>query len=346
MADRLPLSARVLRALLRRPQLLLPLFGQRRPLWRDGRRLHPSLQLLLAVGERLGIDGGDDDVVASRRQMRRMVKLSSPVRQGVHVLDRQLPGDAHPVPVRVYRPHGAVADVPAVLYLHGGGFVSGDLETHDPTCRVLADASGCVVVAVDYRLAPDHPFPAAVDDAVAAYRWVHEHADELGATPGVVGVMGDSAGATLSAALCLEVRRLGLPAPAAQCLVYPVADCRFRTESYTTFAEGFGLTMVNMQRFRSLYLSSEDDWTDPRASPLCADDLSGLPPALVVTAGFDPLRDDGKAYADALAAAGVEVTYRCYDDMIHGFHGMLVLPDAAAAADEIAEHVGRMVRAG
>jgi acetyl esterase len=320
------------------------MLGQRQPVWRDGRRLHPALQLMLAVGERTGATRTRQDVARNREEMRRLVKLSSPRRMGIHATDRRIPGPAGDIPIRVYRPHRAVAEVAGIVFLHGGGFTTGDLDTHDPTCRLLADASGCAVVAVDYRLAPEHPFPAAVDDATAAYAWVAANAHELGIT-GAPGVMGDSAGATLSAALCLEVKRLGLPRPAAQCLVYPLVDTRFVTPSYQTFAEGFGLNLEGMHWFRSMYTPDEGDWTDPRASPLCADDLSGLPPALVITAGFDPLRDDGRAYADALAAAGVPTTYRCYDDMMHAFHGMLVLPDAAAAAEAIDVEFGEMVRA-
>jgi acetyl esterase len=183
-----------------------------------------------------------------------------------------------------------------------------------------------------------------VDDCVAAYRWVLDNPDELGVAPGAPGVMGDSAGATLSAVVCLEARRLGLAQPRMQCLVYPLADVAMRTPSYEIFAEGFGLTTEGVGVFRDTYVDDPSLWDDPRVSPLCAGDLSGLAPALVITAGFDVLRDDGRAYADALAAAGVPTTYRCHDDMIHGFHAMLVLDDAAAAADAIATEVGELMR--
>jgi acetyl esterase len=210
-------------------------------------------------------------------------------------------------------------------------------------CRRLADLAGCVVVSVHYRRAPEDRFPAAVDDAVAAYGWVCDHAGELGVLDGVVGVMGDSAGANLSAAVCLEARRLGLAQPVAQGLVYPLVDARLRFESYQTFADGFGLSLAGIELYRDTYARDRDDWVDPRMSPLCADDLTGLAPALVVTAGFDPLRDDGRAYADALAGAGVPVTYRCYDDMMHGFQAMLVLDAARAASDEISSAMGDLM---
>lgn len=342
--DRRSVTARIAHALLAHPRLGLRLFGQRQPLWRDGRRLHPGLQLLLASGARRAATTADTDWAKARKEMRTLVRLSSPVRTGVLATDRRIPGDDGPIPIRVYRPTKAVGQVPAVVYFHGGGFCVGDLDTHDPSCRVLAERSGCVVVSVDYRLAPEHVFPAAVDDCVAAYRWVLDNPDELGVAPGAPGVMGDSAGATLSAVVCLEARRLGLAQPRMQCLVYPLADVAMRTPSYEIFAEGFGLTTEGVGVFRDTYVDDPSLWDDPRVSPLCAGDLSGLAPALVITAGFDVLRDDGRAYADALAAAGVPTTYRCHDDMIHGFHAMLVLDDAAAAADAIATEVGELMR--
>jgi acetyl esterase len=346
MSERRSLSVRLVSALLRHPAPWLRLLGSRRPLWQDGRRLHPSLQLLLAIGERTGSTATTTDWPRARAEMRRLVKASSPVRTDVHVVDRRIPGPAGDLGVRVYRPHGEFGVLPGVLYAHGGGFAVGDLETHDPTCRLLSAVSRTVVVAVDYRLAPEHVFPAAVDDVVATWEWMHDNAVELGLDSDAVAVMGDSAGGNLSAALCLESRRLGLVAPAAQCLVYPLVDARCTFDSYEVFAEGYGLSRDGVVLYRETYAPSRDDWTDPRMSPLCADDLSGLPPALVVTAGFDVLRDDGRAYADALAAAGVPTTYRCYDDMMHGFAAILVLDDAAAAAGEIAAEVGRMLRAG
>jgi acetyl esterase len=302
------------------------------------------MHLLTALSVRTGREDAELVPERMRREMSTMSALTSPVRTTVRAVDRLVPGPDSPIPVRIYRPLGAVADLPAIVFAHGGGFVNGGLGSHDPTCRLLADVARCVVVAVDYRLAPEHRFPAAVDDVVAAYRWVLDHTGELGILPGAVGAMGDSAGATLTAVLCLEARRLGLPQPVAQCLVYPLTDLHMRAPSYTTFAEGFGLTKRNMDWYREQYAPDPATWDDPRLSPLLADDHSGLAPAFVVTAGFDPLRDDGEAYADALRAAGVPVTYRCYDDMIHAFHGVLVLPDAAAAATEIDAFMGALLR--
>ncbi|MCC5951334.1 MAG: alpha/beta hydrolase [Acidimicrobiia bacterium] len=342
--DRWPLTARLARLALTHPEPLLRLLGQRTPVWSDGRKLHPSMQLLCAAATRAGRGDRPFEVARMRREMHGLARRFSPLRQGVRVHDRVVDGTDGPVPLRLYRPYGAAAPLPVVLYLHGGGFAVGDLDTHEPTCRLLADVARCVVVSVDYRLAPEHPFPAAVDDAVAAYRWLLDHVDHLGARPDQVGVMGDSAGGTLAAVLCLEARRLGLPQPAAQCLVYPLCDLHLRAASYRTFAAGFSLDLRAIEWFRSQYAPDDATWGDERVSPLAATDLSGLAPALVVTAGFDPLRDDGEQYAAALADAGVPVIYRCYDDFIHAFHGMLVHPDTAAASEEIDEMFGLLLR--
>lgn len=338
---------RVAEWLLARPERGLRLLGVTEPVWRDGRRLHPAMQLVTALGERTGARGGsrEPDPVADRAEMRRFARLFSPLVTDVHVVDRRIPGPAGEIEVRFYRPHDAGPTPPVVLFAHGGGFVTGDLDTHDPTCRLLAVESRCAVLAVHYRRAPEHPFPAAIDDLTAAYRWVLAHGAELGVDAGRVAVMGDSAGATLSAALCVEAKRLGLPQPAYQCLVYPLTDCRFTTPSYALFAEGFGLTMEAMTWFRAQYTPDEADWTDPRVSPQLAEDHAGLAPALVVVAGFDPLRDDGIAYADALRSAGVEAEVWCYDDFVHAFHAFLVVPDAWDAAVQIDRRVGQALGA-
>jgi acetyl esterase len=319
------------------------------PVVRDGRVLNRRVQAMLAFGERTGQDreaGGS--VEARRRDLKRLAPVGMPRRTKVRSVDRIIDGPEAPIPVRVYRRFGVSSPVPAIVYFHGGGWVTGDLDTHDGSCRLLADVTRCLVIAVDYRLAPENPFPAAVIDALAAYDWVHENAGELGVDRGSVGVMGDSAGANL-AAVVAQQRRAGtsgdIPAPIAQCLVYPAVDAHLSQPSIDTFAEGFFLTREDMIWFRGHYLPDPASWDDLRASPLLAPDLAGLAPAAVFTAGFDPLRDDGRAYADALAAAGVPVRYRCYDDLIHGFFGMGVLPDGIAVATEICAAMGELVRA-
>jgi acetyl esterase len=234
--------------------------------------------------------------------------------------------------MRVYRPQGSGADdvLPVLVWFHGGGFVIGDLDTADSQCRALANGARAVVVSVDYRLAPEHPFPAAVDDAFEALRWVVGRAAELRIDPSAVAVGGDSAGGNLAAVVAQMAKAAGGPDVAFQLLVYPVTDWRMDTASHTENADGYFLTHEIMVWFREHYLGGRDG-ANPRVSPAAATDLSGLPRALVITAEFDPLRDEGEAYAAQLAAAGVSVEQIRYDGEIHGFFGMDGLPDAADA---------------
>ena len=234
-------------------------------------------------------------------------------------------GPGGPIPLRVYRPAGAASGtaLPALVYYHGGGWVIGDLDTHDVQCRQITAEAGIAVVAVDYRLAPEHKFPAAVDDAWAATRWVVAHAGELGVDPRRLAVGGDSAGGNLAAVVALLARDAGnAPAIALQVLSYPVTDLSGESKSYGDFADGYLLTRDSMRWFKNHYLKSSGDADDWRASPLRASSLAGLPPALVVTAGFDPLRDEGAAYAARMTEAGGRVDYICYGGMIHGFMPM------------------------
>jgi acetyl esterase len=231
--------------------------------------------------------------------------------------------------LRVYRP---VRDqtLPALVYFHGGGWTIGDVDTHDVLCRQLALGAHYVVVSVDYRLAPEYPFPAAVEDCFAATRYVAENAAKLKIRGLAVG--GDSAGGNLAATVALLARDGGGPALAFQLLIYPATDQRGGTASYERNAEGYMLTREVMQYFRRAYLPHDKDWTDWRASPLLAKSHGNLPPALVITAGYDPLLDEGRAYADRLRAAGVKVSYREFADMIHGFVLFGGMVDAANAA--------------
>jgi acetyl esterase len=248
--------------------------------------------------------------------------------------DRDVPGPHGPIPVRIYRPLGshATAILPALVYFHGGGFTAGDIGTHDTLCRSLANGARCVVISVDYRMGPEHKFPKAVDDCVAAARWVAQHADELRIDAGRVAVGGDSAGGNLATVTALIARDAGGPRLVFQLLIYPTTTFQHDTPSTAELADGHWLTFSIMKFFRDQYLNGPRDRTDWRASPLLAPDLSRLPPAYVVTAGYDPIRDEGKAYADKLKAAGVPTTYRCYDGMIHGFITMGKVLDVANAA--------------
>ena len=233
------------------------------------------------------------------------------------VEDLSVPGEGVEIPVRVYTPAGDRAG--ALVWLHGGGWVIGSIETNDATCRALANEAGCVVVSVGYRLAPEAKFPLPLHDCFAATRWTVEHAEGLGIEPNAVAVGGASAGGNLAAAVALMARERGGPVLAHQLLVYPVVGNDDSSQSFQDNGEGYGLDRTTMEWYWDHYVRDEADASNPLAAPLLADDLSGLPPALVITAEYDPLRDDGEAYADRLRQAGVETTCSRYDGMIHGF---------------------------
>jgi acetyl esterase len=297
--------------------------------------LDPQIAGLLSMMESMGAPplsaGSPEQARAGFRTMTvgmRDPASLAPVRS---VEPLTLPGD---VPARVYRPEVDGA-VPTVVFLHGGGFVIGDLDTHDDHCHLIAAEVGAVVLSVDYRLAPEHPWPAGLDDCLAATRWALAHVDELGGDPARVAVAGDSAGGNLSAAVALELRGVDGPHLAAQLLLYPATD--FQDESAHPSreenAKGYLLTADDMAWFGEQYVPEGADRRDPRLSVLAAPDLSGLPPAVVATAEYDPLRDEGEAYAAALAAAGVPVVQRRFDGLIHGFFGLGPLSPAADRAN-------------
>jgi acetyl esterase len=344
-SERATLPTRLARAALALPDPLIDRLIGAPPIVVDGRVLNRRVQAIMVVGERLGITDEEWDVEARRAQLRRIGSIGMPRRTGVYVTDRRIPGPESALPVRVYRRFGAEAEPPAIVYFHGGGWVVGDLDSHDGSCRLIADVTGCVVVAVDYRLAPEHPFPAPVDDALGAYRWVRTHARDLAIDADRVGVMGDSAGGNLAAVVAQVARDTDVPPPQMQALVYPATDAWFDQPSHELFAEGFFLSRPDMEWFRAHYVPDRADWDSPLVSPLRQEDLSGLAPAVLAVAGFDPLRDEGLAYGEAMAKAGVPVRSRCYDDMVHGFFGMGVLPEGPAMATEIAAAAGAVLRA-
>ena len=247
------------------------------------------------------------------------------------VEDRAIPGPGSDIPVRIYTPVASGSTVPALVYFHGGGWVIGDLDTHDALCRTLANEAGCKVIAVDYRLAPEHPFPAAFDDCLAAVKWVEKNASDIGIDPNRIAVAGDSAGGNLAAAVALQAKADKGPHIAFQLLIYPVTDAPRGTKSYKDFAEGHFLEADGMDWFWNHYVAGADAG-DARHSPLRAASLAGLPPAYVVTAGFDVLRDEGKAYAEALKKAGVAVECVNYEGMIHGFFNLQGVLDVAREA--------------
>jgi acetyl esterase len=247
------------------------------------------------------------------------------------VENRRIPGPGGDLPVRIYTPERD-APGPAVAFFHGGGWVIGSLETHDGTARKLCHATGCVVVSVDYRLAPESGFPAAAEDCLAAARWIAANAGSIGARPGPIAVAGDSAGGNLAAVVSLMARDRGGPEIGFQLLIYPVVDCDFERPSYIENADGYLLTRDVMRWFWNQYVPEPGDRRNSYVNPLASDDLADLPPALVLTAEFDPLRDEGEAYAAALKAAGVPVTATRYDGMIHGFFSFADFVDAGKRA--------------
>ena len=264
--------------------------------------------------------------------------------------NRTIPGPGGDIPVRHYRPAGASAEtvLPALLYFHGGGWTIGDLDTHDTLCRELANLARCAVLSVDYRMGPEHKFPAAVDDAHASFRWLVAQSAALRMDPARIAVGGDSAGANLATVVALIARDEGGTQPCFQLLIYPATEHAFATASHQAFAQGYLLTRESMRWFMGNYLRDERDALDWRASPARAPRLDGLPRATVMTAGFDPLRDEGKAYAERLADSGVDVAYRAYPGMIHGFIMMGGVLDTAndAVHDAAADLTSAFARGG
>jgi|SRR5690348_205699 len=254
------------------------------------------------------------------------------------VADGAFAGPGGEIRFRRYRPFGAAAGpLPALIYYHGGGFVIGNLDTHDSTCRRLANKSRCLVIAIDYRLAPEHPFPAPIDDGVAAFRHIRDNAASFGADATRLAVGGDSAGGAVAAVVCQACRDAGEQMPAFQMLIYPATDSSRQSRSRREFAEGYFLTKDLIDWFWKAYVPAATDLGDLRLSPLLARDFLNLPPAFVLTAGYDPLRDEGRAYADRLIDAGVKTTYVNYPGTIHGFFSLTrFLQQGLRANDEAA----------
>jgi acetyl esterase/lipase len=320
------------------PWLQRLLFGK--PPELDGQRLASDIHALLWL-DRLVSDGlaerkPVDESRADRLKEARIVAHRPPIPMA-RIESVAIPGPSGTIDARLYVPDTTGNPSPLLVYFHGGGWVIGNLDTHDDPCRFLAAHSGVRLLAVDYRLAPEHPFPAAAEDALAAYEWATANTERLGADPGRIGVGGDSAGANLAAATCLTARDAALASPAMQLLIYPVAETAGTARSRQTFSEGFMLTRADMDWFEDRYLPPGVDRSDPRVALLEAGDLSGLPPAYIATAGFDPLRDEGEAFATCLREAGVRVALRRHPGLIHTFLNLTAIcPTARGAALEAA----------
>ncbi len=301
--------------------------------------LHPEAEAFLEQLDQLGAPDLHTLSVEGARELHESFRDAAAGEAVAHVRDLAIDGPGGDLPIRIYRPDGE-APFPTLVWFHGGGFVLGTLETADPTCRAIANASGCTVVSVDYRRAPEQPFPAAVEDCYAATGWAAENTDALQSTPGRLAVGGDSAGGNLAAAVSQLSRDQDGPTIDYQLLVYPATSRSDDWPSYEVNAEGYFLTIDTMEWFSDHYFDSEIHRANPYANPLEACDLSDLPPATVVTAGFDLLRDEGVAYAEALAEAGNEVEHRHYPDMIHGFFSMIVPPVVISRGVEAVEAAG------
>lgn len=297
----------------------------------NGRTLDPEMQLLLRLQrfegpavESVAISKGRRHIVSSSRAVGGNPSIGA-------VTDRTIDGPGGPLTMRFYTPRGLTGPSPALVFFHGGGWIYGDLESHDALCRVLAEEAQVRVVAVDYRLGPEAPFPAGFDDAWAAWEWVSSNAQGLGIDASRIAVGGDSAGGNLAAIVAQHAVSDSGPSPAFQLLIYPATDFVERSASRATYAEGFFLTEAFMDLAEENYLVGDEDRGDRRLSPL-RHDVTGVAPAYVVTAGFDPLLDEGKAYADKMTAAGVPVEYVCEEGLIHAFANMVSFGSSAPKA--------------
>lgn len=325
------------RAVLSLPAPLLRLMSGGGVVWRGGRTLDPRLQFLAARARRAPQITGMTPEEARRASASALAALAGDFEPGVRTENLQIEGPAGPIPLRAYRPGRIGEGAALIVYAHSGGGVVGDLETSHVICGILARGALCPVLSVDYRLAPEHRFPAGLEDVLAAARWARDNASLFGVEAGRFAVGGDSMGGAFAAAICQQFKAAGEPQPALQLLIYPAVDGASEAPSMTTYGDAFPLTTGMIGWFLGHYMGPEHGPTDPRLSPLRAADLSGLAPAVIATAGFDPLLDQGEAYARRLREAGAPTAYRCYDSLAHGFAMMTgAVPAADAACREIA----------
>ena len=308
--------------------------------YRGGRTLDPRLQFLTAqAANSPGMESLTPEE-ARKASASGLATLTTGLASGVRVESLTVPGAEAEIAARLYRPDIQDSTAPVLVYAHMGGGVIGDLDTCEAFCSLLSKTVSCPVISVDYRLAPEHRFPAGLDDVLATYRWAREHAVRFGAQPGKAAVGGDSMGGHFAAIIAQDLQRAGEPQPEYQLLIYPCVDVASETTSMTTYADAFPLGRATMDWFMGHYMGPQDDPANLRLSPMRATDLTGLAPAIIATAGFDPLVDQGEAYAKALKAAGVRTDYRRYDSLAHGFTAFTgAIPAADAACRQIADLV-------
>lgn len=333
------------RLVLRLPAPLLRVIAGR-PVEVDGRQPALTGQALIRLSRLAPFDAPhrNGDLAKARRELIQAgLQAGAAISPGVSTRDTIVPGPGGPLRVRCYEPAGLAAQGAAIVYFHGGGFVLGSIETHDGTCRLLAEEAGVRVISVDYRLAPEHPFPAAAQDAVAAFKYVADHPEEFGVDPAQLAVGGDSSGATLAAVVSHAAGRREVPCPAFALLLTPVTDALGGSVSHLKFRSGFRLDRDEWRWYRDQYLPDPGTHTDPRASVLYDDQLDGLPPTYIATCEFDPLRDEGEAYARRLENAGVTLICRRHEGQLHGYYTRIGFdPDALAAL----HHDAGVLRAG
>ncbi|OUR78079.1 hypothetical protein A9Q83_08810 [Alphaproteobacteria bacterium 46_93_T64] len=290
---------------------------------KDSQMLNAKLQFLCKIVEKQSIPIEQETIERTREQLEFLATAFGGDYVPLdYVEDFTIQGPGGTLPVRLYKPVDTDNPLPVLVYFHGGGFIRGSINSHDGVCRRLAKTGGFAVMSVEYRLAPESVFPAAVDDAYAALRWAQEYGAEKGLDTTRVAVGGDSSGGNLATVAAQDAKRNNTPQPAIQMLIYPITDAHFSAESHKTFSSGYFLTSERMNWYRDNYLTSSDDRDDPRASPFLTEDLEGLAPTLIMTAGFDPLRDEGEEYAQKLKQAGVPVGVIRYEGMLHSFASM------------------------
>ena len=329
----------LIKLLFKLPPSILIRWSGKKQIEKGYRKLDPGFQYLMKIMENIGAKLDTSKPAAELRkefeERRGLLLLSLP--SGVRITDHVVKSNGAEIKVREYSPESIGSIYPAVVYFHGGGWVFGSIETHEAFTGFLAKELKAKVFSVDYRLAPEHPYPIPLADCEAAFNWVKENSSDLGINPNRVSIGGDSAGGNLAASLCVKRKQEELSMPKAQLLIYPVTDLTLKHPSIDEMAEGFFLTKDSMEYFRDNYLENRELIKDPLVSPLFAEDLSGHPPAVVVTAGFDPLRDEGDQYAQALRQANVEIYHRTHDSYIHGFVNMMLVDGVDYALKRICD---------
>lgn len=339
-------QATLVRMLLKLPPGLLVKLSGGRPVELGGRVLDPHFQFLAAGASKQPPMSSLTPEIAREASAAGLAMFDAPLPAGVSSEDSEINVGDRSIPVRIYRPADQDPNIPVMVFYHFGGGVIGDLNTCHAFCGLLASTCKGPIISVDYRLAPEHKWPAGLDDAIAAYEWTLEHAEEFGAPPGQAAIGGDSMGGNFSAIVAQEMKRDHKPQPVLQLLIYPATEVISDTPSMHLYGETYPLSRDTMDWFMEKYLPEGADPDDPRLSPLRETNLEGLAPTILITAGFDPLVDQGKLYADRLADAGVDTEYRCYDRLGHGFTAFIgAVPAAAKACGEIADMVRQALRA-